>query len=257
AGELTVSSSGASRFDLWLQRISLITQPMLLITTLITIKMTVIPLYEKAQLDENLARREIELKRATHSLSRIYAQARFYIAKQFSINAHYQCLTYKSEIEWIKTTLGENHMDPKKIRLEKLTYDVGSCVKSLAETDEAIRELNSSDQKTLRESIEEFGRSAKLLQARSLQKWNSAPSLARADPKKYINDAPTRKRLDALLVQLGIPIPERDEVADATTDLQTSIAAEYSRDLFELGMTQLQPWKAPFSSPKDQSSSKQ
>ncbi|MGK3148787.1 hypothetical protein, partial [Xanthomonas phaseoli] len=81
------SSSGASRFDLWLQRISLITQPMLLITTLITIKMTVIPLYEKAQLDENLARREIELKRATHSLSRIYAQARFYFPSMHTINA--------------------------------------------------------------------------------------------------------------------------------------------------------------------------
>ncbi|MEA9706782.1 hypothetical protein [Xanthomonas campestris] len=243
-------SSQVLKFDLWLQRISLITQPILLITTLITIKLTVIPLYEKAQLDEILARREIELKNATEALNRVYPQARFYIAKQFSLNVYYNCLQSKSEMEWVKSSPGTYPIDLKKMWLEKLNFDIETCVNNLAKSEDTLKELYPSDQAILRDAIETFGRSTKVLQARNLEKWNAAPKLARADPKKYINDGLTRQSFDALLVQLGAPTPVRDEVADATTDLQTSIAIGYSRELYELGRTQLQPWEAP--SPADQ-----
>jgi hypothetical protein len=63
-------------FDNWLSRLSQFAQILLAIVTLGTIWYTVIPLYQKAVLEEAIARKEFELKEANQKLEENYLQIR-------------------------------------------------------------------------------------------------------------------------------------------------------------------------------------
>ncbi|MDO8776376.1 MAG: hypothetical protein Q7K57_48225, partial [Burkholderiaceae bacterium] len=59
------SQTKASWFDIWLPRLSHLSQFGLFLFTVATIYFTVIPLYQKALLDEAIAKKEIDLRDAT------------------------------------------------------------------------------------------------------------------------------------------------------------------------------------------------
>lgn len=71
--ELGGFSVKPSTFDLWLTRISYISQLGLLLITLGTVYFTVIPLYQKALLDEAIARKEIDLRKKEVDLRKLDA----------------------------------------------------------------------------------------------------------------------------------------------------------------------------------------
>ena len=65
-----------SFIDVWLQRVSHIVQLGLFLLTLATIYFTVIPLYQKALLDEQIAEKELRLAKLEKSLDAAYRKIR-------------------------------------------------------------------------------------------------------------------------------------------------------------------------------------
>jgi hypothetical protein len=64
------------RIDVWLNRISQITQLGLFILAIAGLYYTVIPLYQKAVVDEELAKKEVQLKELDAKINEMYASAR-------------------------------------------------------------------------------------------------------------------------------------------------------------------------------------
>src|SRR5437016_4581751 len=80
-----------SRIDLWLMRASHLGQAGLFILTLAALYYTVLPLYQKAVLEEAIARKEIELTHATAQVEKLYVTARGYIVDEYVSYASGKC----------------------------------------------------------------------------------------------------------------------------------------------------------------------
>jgi hypothetical protein len=80
-----------NQLDVWLQRLSHLSQFGLFLFTVRTIFFTVIPLYQKALLDEAIAKKEVELKEANTELEKAYGRMKFSILKDFAFMAGAGC----------------------------------------------------------------------------------------------------------------------------------------------------------------------
>src|SRR6185437_1868693 len=87
------NADGSKRdwMEVWLPRLSHIAQFGLFLFTLGSLYFTVLPLYQKALLDESIAKKEIELKTATVSLEQKYSKIRAFAIKEYVIAAGAKC----------------------------------------------------------------------------------------------------------------------------------------------------------------------
>lgn len=86
-----LSAPAPVNIDIWLQRLSHISQLGLFIFTVGAIYFTVIPLYQNALLDEQIARKEIELRELQSALNSAYAKNRASIVGSFIFHAGPAC----------------------------------------------------------------------------------------------------------------------------------------------------------------------
>ena len=80
-----------NQFDVWLQRLSHLSQFGIFVFTVWAIFFTVVPLYQKALLDEAIAKKEVELKEANTALERAYGRIKFTVVKDFVFMAGARC----------------------------------------------------------------------------------------------------------------------------------------------------------------------
>ncbi|MYN06570.1 hypothetical protein [Pseudoduganella aquatica] len=143
-----VSLPSVTRFrtlDTWLQRLSALAQVGLALFTIATIYTTVIPLYQKAVLDEAIAKKEIELKTATAALETKYIKLR-----QFAVRDYVQ-FTVPGCVGMLRK-IPENADEPIPPDTT-LTLNIKQCIVSAESTIRSLSELRQEDRTFFREQL--------------------------------------------------------------------------------------------------------
>ncbi|ECS9194333.1 hypothetical protein DC276_23445, partial [Salmonella enterica subsp. enterica serovar Reading] len=76
-----------TKFDLWLIRVSYIAQVGLFFLTTFTIFYTVIPIYQNANLQESIAKKEIEYKQLQDKEKTLYLKLRKEYSRKYVVDA--------------------------------------------------------------------------------------------------------------------------------------------------------------------------
>jgi hypothetical protein len=101
-----------SQVDIWLSRLSHFSQIGLLIVAVFGYVYTVIPVYQKSLLDEQIAKKELELKNIQLKLDESYALNRMELIKNFVQGATYRC----SGIDKLPKNASENFDNKRTIK---------------------------------------------------------------------------------------------------------------------------------------------
>ena len=169
-----------NQLDVWLQRLSHLSQFGLFLFTVWTIFFTVIPLYQKALLDEAIAKKEVEVKEANGALERAYGRIKFTIQKDFVFMAGAECTNLLWHPEPSINPPGKPL--PKKPPFGELfELDVPACLNRAAEEYFPLKDLRPEDRKLFDQSL--LALSRELLNIRQLAKaeYDEVPKRAAAD----------------------------------------------------------------------------
>lgn len=211
-----------SKLDVWLQRLSHLSQVGLFIFTAWAIYFTVIPLYQKALLDEAIAKKEVELKEANAALERAYVRIKFTILKDFVFMAGARCsglhMHPKPSLKPLGKSLREN---PPFAELFDL--DVPACLTRAAEEYLPLKDLRPEDQKRFDQSLFTLSQELVPLWQRAKAEYDEVPKRAAADPSALTPPDEFKGRALKIIEKLVSPEVHQKYVLEAT------IAEEQSR----------------------------
>lgn len=130
-----------SKVDLWIGRLSQIAQIGLFAVTVVTIYFTVIPLYQKAALEESIARANSELNALTTRTEELYFKNRKYALNEFTRDVWAQCNPMMPYA--MQPAVPE---DKPMTIIESLTKeDLPECIASSFKSSQLSTELHESD----------------------------------------------------------------------------------------------------------------
>jgi hypothetical protein len=182
-----------SLLDVWLQRASYIAQFGLFLFTVGTVYFTVIPLYQKALLEESIAKKEIELKNTTDSLEKVYVKLRAAIVKQFVLIAGAECsglmetpppplldeLAKHNVISKDETS----QSSPSHSR-QLFDIDVAACLSKTANQSGSLQDLRTEDRKLLNQKLTIIGKELMPIRQRAVDEYKKA-SAGSKDEKAF------------------------------------------------------------------------
>ncbi|MEO5934838.1 MAG: hypothetical protein ABIQ08_14970 [Duganella sp.] len=131
--------------DAWLQRLSAFAQVGLALFTIGTIYTTVIPLYQKAVLDEAIAKREVELRAATESLEKRYVQLRHLAVRDYIQFSVPECVGMLRKIP--------ANVDEPMPPDDTLTLDIKQCLVKAEPNTRPLNELRQEDRAFFRKQL--------------------------------------------------------------------------------------------------------
>lgn len=139
--------------DVWLPRLSQLAQFGLFVITLGGLYFTVLPLYQKALLEEAIAKREVELATATAAIDRAYARIRSYAVREFYIASVPPC-SGLLQPPADPVLLGDR--PTKRLTRFEFVYaiDVPKCLNDALTTTAALSELRPRDRQFFQKAIE-------------------------------------------------------------------------------------------------------
>ncbi|WP_157137866.1 hypothetical protein [Herbaspirillum lusitanum] len=170
-----------SRLDIWLLRISYFSQVGLFALTILGFYFTVIPLYQKAVLDEAIAMKEIELKSMQKTLEKSYSQIRTFSLHQFIFN-------WGAECTGLLIRIPRSSIDRKEIlketepRSKILELDSSTCLREAVLKDKNLKNLNKEDYEKLREQVDKLAADLDGKRKVALQDFKDFPNKAKTDP---------------------------------------------------------------------------
>lgn len=211
-----------TRLDVWLTRAASLAQAGVLVATIAGFYYTVVPLYQKAALDELIARREIELKEA---------QAAIVAAKREAYEL--RRANFASEIEFaavdcsdVRTSFRQptsNFDDPRARRADHerqthLGVEVAPCLASVLAKYKAAKQLTEVDMRHIGSLFAMLGESLDRQRAEAIARIANMPNLAARDPSILAPVGPVMQRLDELRVEqrkqlseIGVKVPALEE----------------------------------------------
>lgn len=216
AGQTNRPHSGREHWaDVWLPRLSHLAQFGLFLFTLGISYFTVLPLFQKAVLEEAIAKKEVELGVLTKSLDKSYGLLRVYAMRQFYIEAMPECgglFVGRREIE-----TGE---PPKRTRAEMIfEIDVQSCLINLGGKVTGLKELRPEDLRTFQAELLKVGQAIAARKEKSLLEYaTSAQRVTDADISALPGSS-ARVRMQEFLekkMRGGVPdLRARREIAES------------------------------------------
>lgn len=163
--------------DIWLPRLSHLAQFGLFLFTLGISYFTVLPLYQKAVLEESIAKKEIEFNSLAKSLNDSYDRLRLYTMKEFYNKAMPVC----SMLLFIELAPIAD-ITSRKLRAEQLfELDVQDCLMDLGSKVEALKDLKPEDRRTFEVALLQIGQEIATKKTTLLAKYE--------DAAKYVTDA--------------------------------------------------------------------
>ena len=151
---LETRTRSQSWLEVWLPRLSHVAQFGLFIFTLVFSYFTVLPLYQKAVLEEAVAKKELELGSLNKMLDSSYSKLRTYAMVDFYREAMPECGGQFIE------RLAAPEATPPKTRAEKIfELDIPTCLRRLAKRVESIEGLTSRDRQTFDMALERLSAS--------------------------------------------------------------------------------------------------
>ena len=185
--------------DVWLPRVSHISQFGLFLVTTVTIYFTVIPLYQKAFLEEAIAQKEIQLKQLEEKVSKSYSQIRAYAVGQFVGYVGQKCSGLLSP-----TGLGRAP-DTKSPKLVFLENNVEECIFDVFNKSKTIQDLRKEDQELILTNLKKIAKELEKKRVAALDEYTTMPYRARIDVSALKLDSPSRK--DAFDIYARMPSP--------------------------------------------------
>ncbi|WP_313117253.1 hypothetical protein [Ectopseudomonas guguanensis] len=201
------ADSATSTLDIWLSRISHMSQFGLFALTIGVFYFTVIPLYKVATLEEGIARRELELNETNEKL------------KAATINLEFkERELYKRDrqelIEGIAyaAPFCSGLMEPPKTRIPEnrnelgdsiLKIDAAQCLRDRVEKSKSETVLSSTDNSHLKLTINNIAAKLEEAQKQALLDIKTLPERAKKDPSILAPKSFNEEHLDSLLNMLS------------------------------------------------------
>lgn len=201
--------------DVWLQRASHIAQAALFLLTLAALHFTVVPLYEKALLDEQIARKELRLAELEEQINRAYEKTRAREVQLYLSGASAECSGVMADPETY-------HSHEGSWSAWILTVDPRECLARWMSDRDRLSDLRSED---------------RMLLERELEKVGVTLEAERQDAQKRYDVAETEalQNVDGLTAHVGKPgtvgeLLFRGTSPDVQRDLRKKLAVTFARE---------------------------
>lgn len=188
--------------DIWLPRISHISQLGLFFIAIYSLYFVVLPLYQKQVLDELIASKEIELKQLNTSLEKSYSELRSYYISGFISEASMKC----TGIDVIPEK-SSGRETPRA-----LTVKISECLTESLNKSENIKRLRQKDIETINSEVSTLEKNLEIEQASAFETYNGIPSKAKTDKSILMHPDPNgfRRHLWEFFSKTGRPKSELD-----------------------------------------------
>lgn len=227
------SAAHQNRIDIWLPRVSHISQLGLLLLTVGGFYFTVIPLYQKALLDEAIARKEIELKQTLVALDKAYVSVRQIAVQQFIVLSVEKCartarLLVDPEDHPVKQKSGPKHSSEDVL----LSVDVRRCISDAIAEAKAIADLRQVDRTALEVEAGRISNALVTLQARAIRDFDAAPEAVKRNVGQFSLKSDFRSRmLDFLAKHRPAEEIQKQRNELVVVQAQENVSAEYYQAL--------------------------
>ena len=186
-----------NRLDIYLQRFSYVSQIVLCLLTAWALFYTVIPLYQKALLDEAIAKKEVELKEATAAtarkevelkeasaaLEKAYRRIKFSVVKDFVFMTGAKCTNLLWRPQPPLGPLGKPPPSTPPPFTELFELDVPGCITREAEKYLPLEELRPEDRKLFDNNISALNQELPIIRERVKAEYDEVPKRAASKVK--------------------------------------------------------------------------
>jgi hypothetical protein len=194
---VVLQTAAPHKLDVWLPRLSNIAQVVLLALTAGAFYLTVLPLYQKALLDEAFARKEIELKQVTATLDAKYAKLREVAVRVFVINADADCSGFS---EVLPATRNAPTRNADNLEVKAFTIDVKKCLLDHEAKAPSLAELRPDDRAFFQATVAAVAdRIAKLQPDAAASYWRAEADINASNIDAYANKSEFTTRALAVL----------------------------------------------------------
>ena len=173
--------SETQQLDVWLLRLSHFSQFGLFLFTVGAIYFTVIPLYQKALLDEAIAKKEVELKDANAAIDRAYASVRKAVVKDYVFFAGAKCTGLLERVGPLPP-LGKPFPARHFLADTLFAIDVPACLTNVAKESVSLKDLRAEDLKLFDQRLLALGEVVLALRQHALVEYKEVPSRAATNP---------------------------------------------------------------------------
>lgn len=213
--------------DVWLPRISHFSQFGLFVVTIGALYFTVLPLYQKAVLEEAIARKEVQLAASEKALKDSYARLRSFAIREFVFGTGAKCSSLIFPQKAFRA-LDEKQSSVPSEAEEIFNINAGTCLKEEFQKAKSLKELRSSDLQVLASHIDRITANIAAKRESALREYRDIPQRAIADPSILKPLGPFSERMLALLSksQPGAWV-EANRFSMAVKQTQSAVAHEY------------------------------
>lgn len=162
--------------DDWLLRLAYLSQVGLLFLAIAGLFYTVIPLYQKAALDEAIARDEKELKLLQGEISSEYTQIRFFTINNYVLRFGAECTGLLIKLE-PPLPLGAPIPQGPPQEIKVLQINVSECLRRGLNSDGDMRKLHQNDLDLFAKRVAEIGGAIDASRTTALQEFLAHPNL--------------------------------------------------------------------------------
>ncbi|MEX5559710.1 hypothetical protein Q1J45_19275 [Pseudomonas rhodesiae] len=224
-----------SNLDIWLSRLSHISQFGLFALTIGALYYTVIPLYKTAALEESIARREAELSAmnsklgiATASLEKIKAEI-YDRNRADLIKGIISVAPYCSGL--MTPPRDPDNSENAELGDHLLKIDAANCLRDRFVVSEANSILSAEDYLTLKKAIEETSNNLSKIQNKALNDMETLPERAAKDPSILAPLGPYLKKAEEFNEFVESIIPgttnKKSKLEFALSSTRTQISMKY------------------------------
>lgn len=184
-----------SWLDVWLPRVSYISQFGLLLLTVGGLYFTVLPLYQKALLDEAIARKEIELQQTLAALEKAYLSVRQIAVQQFIVQAIDNCSPFSRLLVDFEHQPKQKSGPRNSSENELLSIDTKSCIANAIDRSKAITDLRQGDRSLIEREATRIASSLASHQQRAIKEFDEVPVSFRSNPDQFKLTSDFRSRM--------------------------------------------------------------
>lgn len=234
-----------SSLDVWLVRASHVAQFGLFLITAGTIYFTVIPLYQKALLDEQIARTEIELKRIQDELDVAYKKIRASSVSTYIFRIGAECSGILLPVDQTGEESGAKVDFAKRV----LSISPEECLRREMEM-AALKELRPSDMSFFQAEVSRVGTRLEAFRKEALDEYSGAEQRARNRPLGMPRSPTARAMAEHLLAGQSEDF-RRNVLAQIAVDEERSAVGSSYGDKFREEVSNLRNINWPVSKASD------
>lgn len=210
-----VAQPKAGPVDVWIQRGGHLAQLGILVATVWTVLYTVVPLYQKALLDEEIARKEVQLQQTEAALEDVYSRLRHSTVASFLLHAGARCSGLLDEV---MADTAEAANRPRHSRF--LDRPFRPCILDEFGASQALRLLNPADLVALQSELESAISDIEAVRLSAQNEVKMIPQRVRDEPDSLAQPLPFTRNLLRHFESTLSPADYNDKLMAARIDAE-------------------------------------